>query len=185
LLTVGIELGGVMRSFDAGASWVDHNPQAHSDAHRLLTHPLAPDRVYEAAGQGVAVSTDRGETWRRHEDGLDRHYAWAAAIDPINPDLWYVSVSRSAFDAHGEGDGQARLMRSEGNGTEWSVIDGWGDEPELRRMPYAMTALPEQHDHLVVGLRGGALLLGSEAGQSWSRLDLELSDVVDLAAAQA
>src|SRR5437764_3256449 len=39
-LAVGIELGGVMRSRDGGASWADHNPQAHRDAHQLLTHPL-------------------------------------------------------------------------------------------------------------------------------------------------
>ena len=59
-LAVGIELGGVMRSDDGGASWFDHNPQAHSDAHQLLTHPLAPDRLYEAAGQGIARSENLG-----------------------------------------------------------------------------------------------------------------------------
>jgi hypothetical protein len=84
-LTVGIELGGVMRSFDGGASWIDHNRQAHSDAHRLLTHPLAPDRLYEVAGQGIARSDDRGENWTRYEDGLDRHYGWAQALDPADP----------------------------------------------------------------------------------------------------
>ena len=51
-----------MRSPNGGASWIDHNPQAHSDAHQLLTHPLAPDRLYEAAGQGIARSEDRGES---------------------------------------------------------------------------------------------------------------------------
>ena len=51
VLVVGIELGGVMRSLDGGATWADHNPQAHSDAHEMLTHPCAPDRVLEAAGQ--------------------------------------------------------------------------------------------------------------------------------------
>ena len=60
-LVVGIELGGVMRSADGGRTWIDHNPQAHSDAHQLLTHPLAPDRVYEVAGQGIALSPDRGD----------------------------------------------------------------------------------------------------------------------------
>jgi hypothetical protein len=69
-LIVGIELGGVMRSFDGGRTWMDHNPQAHSDAHQLLTHPLAPDRVYEVAGQGIAISPDRGGSWRRLDDGL-------------------------------------------------------------------------------------------------------------------
>ena len=50
-LAVGIELGGVMRS-------IDYNPQAHSDAHQLLTHRVAPERLYEAAGQGIARSED-------------------------------------------------------------------------------------------------------------------------------
>ena len=122
-LAVGIELGGVMRSLDGGASWLDHNPQAHSDAHQLLTHRLAPERVYEAAGQGIARSEDRGETWSKLEQGLDRHYAWAQAIDQADPDLWYVAVSRSPFAAHGDGDAQARLWRSRGDG--WNAVDTW------------------------------------------------------------
>ena len=180
-LAVGIELGGVMRSLDGGSSWIDHNPQAHSDAHQLLTHPLAPERLYESAGQGIARSDDWGETWRRTEDGLDRHYAWAEAIDPSDPDLWYVSVSRSPFDAHGGGDGQARLWRSCGDG--WVAVDSWGAEPALRRMPYALAALPGEPGRLLVGLRGGTLLLTGDAGESWSRLTLELPDVVGLAVA--
>ena len=167
-LLVGIELGGVMRSTDGGDSWADHNPQAHSDAHRLLTHPLAPERVYEAAGQGVAISDDRGIGWRRFEDGLDRRYAWATAVDPADPDLWYVSVSRGPSAAHGNGDGEARLVRSIGGGS-WSAIDDWGDAPALRSMPYALTTLPEQPHALVVGLRRGVLLLTLDDGASDSR----------------
>ena len=182
-LAVGIELGGVMRSPDGGATWADHNPQSHSDAHQLLTHPLAPERLYEAAGQGIARSEDRGETWRRLEEGLDRHYAWAEAIDPADPDLWYVSISRSPFDAHGSGDGQARLLRSRGDG--WVPVDDWGDEPSLRRMPYALTPLPGQPERLLVGLRGGSLLLTEDAGETWSRLAVQLPDIVDLAVAPA
>lgn len=178
-IAVGIELGGVMRSLDAGATWIDHNPQAHSDAHQLLTHPLAPERLYEAAGQGIARSDDRGESWRRLDDALDRHYAWTQALDPADPDLWYVAVSRSPFAAHGDGDGQARLLRSRGNG--WEAVDSWGESPEQRRMPYAVSALPGQPDRLLVGLRGGMLLLTEDQGESWTPLDLRLPDVIDLA----
>jgi photosystem II stability/assembly factor-like uncharacterized protein len=182
-LAVGIELGGVIRSCDGGVSWIDHNPEAHSDAHELLTHPLAPDRVYEAAGQGIARSTDRGETWTKFEDGLDRRYAWAQALDPADPDLWYVAVSRSPFAAHGSGDGQAHLWRSRGDG--WVAVDRWGDSAELRRMPYALTTLPEHPNRLLVGLRGGTLLLSDDAGESWTRLALELDDIVSLEASPA
>jgi photosystem II stability/assembly factor-like uncharacterized protein len=172
-----------MRSLDAGDSWADHNPQAHSDAHRLLTHPGAPDRVYEAAGQGVAVSDDRGENWKHPEKGLDRTYAWATAVDPADPDLWYVAVSRSPFAAHGDGDGEARLMRSSGDG--WSAADDWGTTPQLQRMPYALASLPEQPDALLAGLRGGTLLLTEDRGQSWTELPANLPDIVDLVATPA
>jgi photosystem II stability/assembly factor-like uncharacterized protein len=182
-LAVGIELGGVIRSRDGGASWIDHNPQAHSDAHELRMHPLASDRLYEAAGEGIARSEDRGDSWSTLQDGLDRHYAWAQAIDPADPDLWYVAVSRSPFAAHGNGDGEAHLYRSRGNG--WSAVDGWGDAPELRRMPYALTVLPERPDTLLAGLRGGTLLFSDDAAETWSRLALDLNDVIGLAASPA
>jgi photosystem II stability/assembly factor-like uncharacterized protein len=180
-LAVGIELGGVMRSMDGGASWMDHNPQAHSDAHQLLTHPLAPDRLYEVAGQGVARSENRGETWSKFERGLDRRYAWAQALDPADPDLWYVAISRSPSAAHGAGDGQFHLWRSHGDG--WRAIDDWGTARELRRMPYALVSLPGGANRLLVGLRGGTLLLSEDAGESWTRLDAALPDVIDLAVA--
>lgn len=182
-IAVGIELGGVMRSNDRGESWLDHNPQAHSDAHGLLTHRRAPERVYEVAGQGVARSEDRGETWTRFESGLDRRYAWAQAVDPEEADLWYVAVSRSPYAAHGNGDGQARLWRSAGDG--WVAIDAWGDGQDLRRMPYALTTIPARRHHLLVGLRGGVLLHTADAGESWTRLPIELDDVVELAVAMA
>jgi photosystem II stability/assembly factor-like uncharacterized protein len=180
-IAVGIELGGVMRSRDAGATWVDHNPQAHSDAHQLLTHPLAPERLYEAAGQGIARSENLGESWHRLGDGLDRSYAWAQAIDPADPDLWYVSISRSPFAAHGSGDGESRLLRSRGDG--FSAIDTWGDAPELRRMPYALATFRDLPGRLLVALRGGTLLLSDDAGESWRLVPLQLPDVIALASA--
>jgi len=182
-LAVGIELGGVMRSDDGGASWFDHNPEAHSDAHQLLTHPLAPGRLYEAAGQGIARSENLGDSWSRPEDGLDRRYAWAEAIDPADPDLWYVSVSRGPFAAHGGGDGQAHLWRSRGDG--WVPVDTWGDTAQLRRMPYALATVPGQPGKLLAGLRGGTLMLSDDAGDNWSRVDAELDDVIGLQATSA
>jgi photosystem II stability/assembly factor-like uncharacterized protein len=184
-LAVGIELGGVMRSADAGATWIDHNPQAHSDAHQLVTHPLAPERVYEVAGQGIAVSPDWGSSWRRLDGGLDRHYAWATALDPADPDLWYVSISRGPFAAHGAGDGRSRLLRSRSDSGGWEAVDRWDGAPALRRMPYALAALPEQPDRLLVGLRGGTMLVTGDAGETWSALEPGLPDVFALAAAPA
>jgi hypothetical protein len=72
-------------------------------------------------------------------------------------------------------------VRSVGDG--WSPVDDWGSEPALRRMPYALATLPGEGGRLLVGLRGGVLLLTDDSGAGWSRLDIELPDVIDLAAA--
>ena len=80
----GIELGGVMVTRDGGATWEDRKPDSQHDAHAIATHPAAPDRVYEAAGGGVAFSADAGATWRPADEGMDRHYAWGLAIDALD-----------------------------------------------------------------------------------------------------
>jgi photosystem II stability/assembly factor-like uncharacterized protein len=105
----------------------------------------------------------------------------AQAVDPADPDLWYVAVSRSPCAAHGGGEGQAHLYRSSGDG--WQQIDTWGETPELRRMPYALSTFPGQPRRLLVGLRGGTLLLSDDAGETWTRLGVRLPDVIELAVA--
>jgi photosystem II stability/assembly factor-like uncharacterized protein len=182
-LLVGIELGGVMRSLDGGVTWEDHNPLAHQDAHRLLTHARAPGRVYEAAGEGIALSDDGGSTWRRLGHDLDRHYAWAAAVDGDDPALWYAAVSRGPRAAHGGGDGQARLVRLCDGRTE--RIADWGGRRELRRMPYALATQAGEPGLLLAGLRGGILMLSRDYGASWRRLPVRLPDVIDLAVVAA
>ena len=92
-LLVGIELGGVMRTDDGGATFSDHRPGAKLDAHQLAWHPLAPDRAYQAAGDGAAWTRDGGETWDAADTGRDRGYCWALAVDPGDPDRWYVSAA--------------------------------------------------------------------------------------------
>lgn len=62
-LYVAIEAGALVRSPDGGDSWLDHPDGGRYDNHTITTHPDAPDRVYTAAGDGYALSTDRGETW--------------------------------------------------------------------------------------------------------------------------
>ena len=58
LVLVGIELGGLMRSTDAGESWEYHRPGAQRDVHSLAWHPTAAGRAYEAAGGWTAWSED-------------------------------------------------------------------------------------------------------------------------------
>ena len=147
LLLVGIELGGLMRSTDAGASFADHAPGAQRDVHTLAWHPRERGRAYEAGGGGAAWSFDGGETWQPADAGRDRNYTWAVAVHPEQPDRWWVSASTGPFAAHSGGDPEARIYVWEG---EWRDVTG-----ALDSMPYV---LAWSDGRLVAGLADGTIL---------------------------
>jgi photosystem II stability/assembly factor-like uncharacterized protein len=168
LLIVGIELGGLMRSVDGGESWQDHRPGAQPDVHSLAWHPQVPGRAYEAGGGGAAFSTDAGESWQAADEGRDRNYTWSVAVDPVDPDWWYVSASTGPFAAHGRRDPQARIYRRR-DGEPWQRLGGGLPEP-LPAMPYALLAADGR---LFAGLADGGLWESRDKGDSWTVLQLQ------------
>jgi len=182
ILYAGIELGGVMITRDGGSTWEDRKPGSQADAHAIATHPAAPDRVYEAAGGGVAFSSDAGATWRPLDEGMDRHYTWGLAIDAVDPDLWYVSASVGAHTAHrNNGAAQALLYRKRGD-APWQALggEGTGLEWPLPYMPYALVAPRGRPQGLIAGLQNGDLLLTDDAGQTWRTLPTPLDSLLAL-----
>jgi photosystem II stability/assembly factor-like uncharacterized protein len=164
IILVGIELGGLMRSIDGGTTWQDHRPGAQRDVHSLAWHPRVEGRAYEAGGGGAAWSEDAGETWRPADEGRDRNYTWSVAVDPDDPELWYVSASTGPFAAHGSGDPQARIYRyREG---KWWALAGGLPEP-LPAMPYALVATDGR---LLAGLADGQVWESTDRGDGWRPL---------------
>jgi hypothetical protein len=162
LLLAGIELGGLMRSTDGGETWDDHRPGAQRDVHCLAWHPKVAGRAYEAGGGGAAWSEDGGATWRPADDGRDRNYTWAVAVDPDDPDCWYVSASTGPFKAHGDGNPEAHIYRRRA-GASWEVLMGGLPDP-LPAMPYALAAVDGR---VVAGLCNGELWQKGDRGESW------------------
>jgi hypothetical protein len=174
LLLVGIELGGLMRSSDGGASWQDHRPGAQRDVHSLAWHPRAKARAYEAGGGGAAWSDDGGESWQPADIGRDRHYTWAVAVEPDDPNAWYVSASTGPFAAHGGGNPEARVYAWRDG--RWRALAGGLPEP-LPAMPYALLATDGR---LFAGLADGQLWQSTDHGESWHACALQGDALVRL-----
>jgi photosystem II stability/assembly factor-like uncharacterized protein len=168
LLLAGIELGGVMRSEDGGETWSDHRPGAQLDCHSLAWHPTVEGRAYEAAGGGAAWSSDGGASWAAADEGRDRHYTWSVAVDPEDPDRWFVSASTGPFAAHGRDSAEAVVYRWEGDGP-WQALDGGLPRP-LDSMPYAFVFLDGQ---LVMGLSDGTVYASADMGETWEQAALD------------
>jgi hypothetical protein len=170
---VGIELGGLMYSDDGGESFTDHRPGAERDVHTLAWHPRVEGRAYEAGGGGAAWSRDGGWSWEPAETGRAHRYCWALAVDPEEPERWYVSAAHGPRQAHGGGPAAAGLYRWEGAGP-WEPI-GAGLPQPIDSMPYALGA---SSAGLFAGLADGRLYQGGDRGESWEELPVRLDSLV-------
>lgn len=174
-LLVGIELGGLMYSEDDGATFTDHRPGAQPDVHALAWHPARPGRAYEAGGGGAAWSRDGGKSWCAADAGRDRRYVWGLAVDPVDPDRWFVSAAPSAGMAHRGERADAAIYRWQGPGP-WRCLN---PEP-LSALPYALclTAAGE----LLAGLGDGRILTSDDGGESWQQAPVRAGAILALGA---
>jgi hypothetical protein len=166
-LFVGIELGGVMRSLDGGLTWEDRKPGSQHDCHTLRTHPLAPGRVYEAAGGGFAESFDGGDTWHGFDQGMDHHYVWGLAVDSGDPDTQVVSAAHGARQAHDNQRAESTIYRRTG-GRAWVQVRTGLPEPTGTRI-YVL-ASHRGEPGVFFAATGSDLYRSSDAGLTWERV---------------
>jgi hypothetical protein len=172
-LLVGIELGGLMYSDDGGATFTDHRPGAKRDAHSLAWHPRVEGRAYQAAGDGAASSRDGGRTWHADDAGRDLRYCWAVAVDPADPDRWYVSAASGPGAAHAGDRARGRLYRWEGS---WRALPLPSDS-----MPYALATVDGE---LLAGMADGRILASGDGGDTWDDAGVSVGSVLAMAAAE-
>ena len=176
---VGIEAGALLLTADGGETWIDRPPGSRRDTHQLATHPDAPGRVYSAAGDGYAESTDGGESWSVRQAGLDHRYVWSVLPDPGDPDRVLVTAATGPRSAHST-PGESYCYRRSGgdavdanasNGTDgsWERLDGpLSGEGVLR----GVLAADGKSGHAYAATNRGCYR-STDFGTTWSRLDVE------------
>ena len=73
---VNVHVGGILRSADAGRTWVPTLP-IENDVHKVLARP---GRLYAACARGLAVSPDGGGIWSIQDVGLHATYCRGLAV---------------------------------------------------------------------------------------------------------
>lgn len=165
-LYAAVEVGGLLHSPDRGVNWqlmeIDPGLRVHDDIHFVIVDPVDDNRLYVAMGGalvdrthgqwldrprqigGVAVSTDRGKSWRK----LIRDYTRAVLIPSTAPD-WLIAGPAERTD-HGE---------------SWERIDSGIDTP----MEDTVERFEEAPDGTVWALCSGGRLFAAEPGNwRWS-----------------
>ncbi len=71
-LVVGIEVGGVYVSDDAGETWTERSDGTHDDVHEL--HVAGPETYVAATGYGCFLTEDAGRSWTRLDESYEQRY---------------------------------------------------------------------------------------------------------------
>jgi hypothetical protein len=120
LVYVAIEAGALIRSFDGGVSWKDRVRGGPYDTHTLADTPIAPGRIYSAAGDGYFESFDYGESWHSEDKGLKHHYLYSVSVHPNNPDSVLISAAEGPWMAYSPGNPESYVYRKTAG--EWKRV---------------------------------------------------------------
>jgi photosystem II stability/assembly factor-like uncharacterized protein len=161
-LYAAAEVGGVLCSDDAGATWRLLEGDCHPDVHALSGHPAHPQRVYAATGGGRYRSFDGGEHWELVGDGYTR----AVWVDPDRPTVILSGPARYV-------GAMGRIERSTDAGDTWALASDGLQVPMKDMVESFVTA----GSHALALTSDGALYTARRGVWMWRALDLGLPPV--------
>jgi photosystem II stability/assembly factor-like uncharacterized protein len=195
----GLEVGGVLRSRDAGDHWEGCNdglleftnePRLRSrivsdtetegmmDSHALQLSPARPGMVFLANRMGLFQSGDRGAHWQ--EMGIGRFspltYARDIKVSRHDPKTMYAALSVAAVSDEGS------LYRSRDLGESWQRFD---HSVAMKSTLMIIAESPVNADRVYCATRKGQVFGTEDGGKNWRehRLPGGIEGVYGLAAA--
>ena len=166
---VAIEAGALVRTLDAGRTWLDRVRGGPIDTHTAATHRLAPGRLYSAAGDGYFESGDAGTTWTRQVGGLQHHYLVGVAVDPVDPDAVIVSAASGPWVAYSPRRAEAFVYRKTARRSFESAMVGL--PKGLGTIASRLATNPEEPG-VVYAANNHGLFSTAAAGRTWKALEI-------------
>ncbi|MXY54126.1 MAG: exo-alpha-sialidase [Gammaproteobacteria bacterium] len=194
-LWVGVEVGGIAVSEDAGETWQMVLPGDNPDLHMMFPHPAKPDTLYASTGYGrldgvaemvepnagVFRSDDAGATWTYAWKGITPRYSRPMCVDARAPYGLTVASAPTAFSNHREkGGSKAMLFRSEDGGESWRSLCDEAHSPSAANF-HGLTVDPEVPGGVLVGTDTGEVWRVSDDGE-WQQCGRGMPAVLALAA---
>ena len=162
---------GILRTVDEGENWtrlpIFQDIEYDDIVRTLVIHPTEPATIFAGFQNGLAKSTDAGQTWNRLSSFLNNYTIWKIVIDPKNPENIYVGTGAPT---------RAIAARSTDGGRTFERLPlsfpercAGVSKPRL----LAMAVDPKKPNNIWVGVEEGGLYNSKDKGESWRRIDTE------------
>ncbi|HZA23967.1 MAG TPA: hypothetical protein VFA32_15430, partial [Dehalococcoidia bacterium] len=167
VLYAGIEVGGMVRSRDAGQTW-KQLPGINDDIHCISLSQARPQTVYVATARGPYRSDDEGEHWELINEGVQRRYALHIAAAPDNADIVLLTVSENSRRLN------PQLYRSTNAGRDWQLVQAIGHDDD---MVVGIDWDPNSPQRVYAGTDHGSVYCSKDRGESWVQVPVKLGTI--------
>lgn len=191
-LTVGVSVGGVWTTRDAGASWEligeglrnaympperAGDPLAQ-DAHRIVQCPADPDRLWMQHHNGIFTSDDGGRRWRELQGVPPSSFGFAVAVHPHEPDTaWFVPAAKD--EQRIPVDAELVVTRTRDGGRSFDILNkGLPDEPAYDLVYRHALDIAPDGERLAFGSTTGSLWVSEDQGDTWQSVSKHLPPIL-------
>jgi hypothetical protein len=197
-LYIGISIGGVFESTDAGDTWSPLNTGCHADflpdpsvpyghdPHCVTLHPLMPDRLYQQNHCGI-YRMDRPEgRWIRIGNAMPREIGdigFPIVLHPKDPDTaWVFPMDGTTVWPRTAIEGKPAVFVTRDAGKSWARLDHGLPASQawftVRRQ--AMCVDSQAEPGIFFGTTCGEVWASLDSGASWKCLAQHLPDIYSL-----
>ena len=132
-------------------------------------HPAAPDVLFQQNHVGVYRSEDRGDTWRRIDEGLPYDFGFGLALHPQDPRVCYVIPLEPQQYSFRATDGALRVYRTKSRGHGWKKLSRGlpGKHAYVSVLRQAMASDTLDPCGVYFGTGTGHVFASADEGESW------------------
>ncbi|HYK92344.1 MAG TPA: glycosyl hydrolase, partial [Acidobacteriota bacterium] len=192
---LGMSGGGVFESQDKGADWKPlnqgcaadfiptPNPEFGHDPHRVILHPLMPDRLYQQNHCGIYRMNRPEGRWVRIGLNMPKKIGdigFPIVQHPRDPDtVWVFPMDGTSVWPRTSPDGKPAVYVTRNSGKKWTRLDN-GLPPSnawLTVKRQAMTTDSRETLGLYFGTTSGEIWGSRDEGESWTCLACHLPQI--------
>jgi photosystem II stability/assembly factor-like uncharacterized protein len=147
------EPGGFFKSIDGGTTWKESKDLSKEPIYSLTQSASKPEMMLAGTKDGVWISMDSGDNWKKVDSSTMPTDIDSLAIDPENTNIIYAGTTWRAF-------------KTTDAGKNWHVIkDGMIDDSDV----FAIDIDDKKPDHVIASACSG-IYESYNKGEKWTKI---------------